>query len=146
MQTMKHPNGVVEAKVPRQDGKSAAETSPSGKGAGNSDSGHLSRPTRDKQGVLRTQLAKRLIDALSDFQRFPEVNERSTPRAELPGAIVQDAVLARASDIHIEPGIENTRVRFRIDGALSDVAALSTEQGKWLTNQFKALANLDPVA
>ncbi len=60
-------------------------------------------------------------------------------------ALVEDAIAARASDIHLEPRENELRVRLRIDGAVSDVASLELEQGKWLTNQFKALAGLDPI-
>jgi general secretion pathway protein E len=71
--------------------------------------------------------------------------EHGIRRADLPQALVRDAIKARASDIHIDPTLDGVRIRFRIDGILTDVAGLSTEQGKYLGNQFKALANLDPI-
>lgn len=65
---------------------------------------------------------------------------------QLIHALIQDAALARASDLHIEPTSNGARVRLRIDGVISDVASLSKAQASLVTNQLKSLANLDPVA
>ena len=43
-------------------------------------------------------------------------------RPDLAHALVEDALAARASDIHLEPQDAEIRVRLRIDGAVSDVA------------------------
>jgi type II secretory ATPase GspE/PulE/Tfp pilus assembly ATPase PilB-like protein len=94
---------------------------------------------------LRPQLAKNLLDLLAGYATAAEHSEYLAHRAELPPALVADAVKARASDIHIEPFGDGVRIRLRIDGILSDVANVSAEQGKWLSNQFKAVVNLDPI-
>jgi general secretion pathway protein E len=65
--------------------------------------------------------------------------------AELAEALIEDATRLGASDIHIEPHSEGARVRIRLDGALRDICHLETDTGKMLVNQFKALANLDPI-
>jgi type II secretory ATPase GspE/PulE/Tfp pilus assembly ATPase PilB-like protein len=70
------------------------------------------------------------------------------PNPGLPSlafALLLDAERARASDLHFEPRSTGTRLRFRIDGVLSDVADLSAEEGRVVLNQFKAIADLDPV-
>ena len=36
--------------------------------------------------------------------------------------IIEYAYAAKASDVHLEPGEEGSRIRFRIDGLLRDVA------------------------
>ena len=94
---------------------------------------------------LRTKLAKRLNKLLFACGEDTDSREHLANRPDLAQALVEDAIGARASDIHLEPGPSEVRVRLRIDGAVSDVAALTLEQGRWLTNQFSALANLDPV-
>jgi general secretion pathway protein E len=101
-------------------------------------------PKPNGQRPIRKQFATALFEALNGFGS-DGANERAPRRADLTQALVCDAIKARASDIHIDPAIEGARVRFRIDGILTDVAALSAEQGKYLSNQFKALANLDPI-
>jgi type II secretory ATPase GspE/PulE/Tfp pilus assembly ATPase PilB-like protein len=64
---------------------------------------------------------------------------------DLSDALLEDAVVVGASDIHVEPHREGARVRLRVDGAVRDACHLNTELGKVLVNQFKALANLDPI-
>jgi general secretion pathway protein E len=90
---------------------------------------------------LRTQIAKRL----ASLKAATEENVRSGFHPDYAVAALLDATQARASDVHLEPVGDAVRVRFRIDGSLSDVAELSVETGKCLANQIKALAGLDPV-
>jgi general secretion pathway protein E len=59
--------------------------------------------------------------------------------------LLRDAQRARVSDIHFEPRTAGMRLRFRIDGALSDVVELPAEQARVVVNQFKAISDLDPV-
>ena len=59
--------------------------------------------------------------------------------------LVSDACAIGVSDIHINPHRDGARIRIRVDGTVFDVAHLNTEDGKMLVNQFKALANLDPI-
>jgi type IV pilus assembly protein PilB len=48
----------------------------------------------------------------------------------------------RASDIHIEPNVEECVVRFRIDGVLKDISVMSKEQSEQLINKLKVAAKL----
>lgn len=64
---------------------------------------------------------------------------------DLADALLDDAVQLGASDIHVEPHRDGARVRLRLDGAVRDSCHLNTDLGKVLVNQFKALANLDPI-
>lgn len=64
---------------------------------------------------------------------------------DLTGALLEDAVILGASDIHVEPHRDGARVRLRVDGTVRDACHLNSEKGKVLVNQFKALANLDPI-
>lgn len=59
--------------------------------------------------------------------------------------LLEDAIRARASDIHLDPSRERTRVRLRIDGRVIDVLDLEVGDGLLLANQFKVLARLDPM-
>ena len=67
---------------------------------------------------------------------------QTTQETELANALVTDASRERASDIHLEPQSMGTQIRFRIDGAIYDVATVTSVQGRLLSNQFKATANL----
>jgi type II secretory ATPase GspE/PulE/Tfp pilus assembly ATPase PilB-like protein len=60
-------------------------------------------------------------------------------------ALLADAVQARATDIHLDSQLDSISVRFRIDGAVHQVASLPTKRGLYLLRYFKVNANLDPA-
>jgi len=96
--------------------------------------------------TLREKLVPDFLEELErpNFKSEPHPGSDREPR--LVHALVQNASDAGASDIHIEPRSANATVRFRIDGVIADVANITTSQSKVVINQFKAVANLDPVA
>ena len=57
--------------------------------------------------------------------------------------IVDEAVKARASDIHIEPQETRLRVRYRIDGTLQDMMSLPLDIHSALISRVKILSNLN---
>ncbi len=59
--------------------------------------------------------------------------------------IITQALRDRASDIHIEPSGNRVRVRYRIDGALSDVLDLPGSIGPALVSRVKILAQMNIV-
>lgn len=61
-------------------------------------------------------------------------------------ALLADAVHWRVSDIHIEPASELTRIRFRIDGVLHDVAEIPNFSGHRLVAYFKIQSQIDATA
>lgn len=62
---------------------------------------------------------------------------------ELVDGLIGGAIERRASDIHIEPTTEGVRVRYRIDGALRQVASLPLEYAAPLVSRLKVMADLD---
>ena len=66
-----------------------------------------------------------------------------TPLVQALNMIIDEAVKARASDIHIEPQERKLRVRFRIDGTLQDMMSLPTEIHLPLISRIKILAELN---
>lgn len=73
-----------------------------------------------------------------------EVNE-DAPVVKVVQSIITQALRDRASDIHIEPSGERVRIRFRIDGALSDILDLPASIGPGLVSRVKILANMNIV-
>ncbi len=57
--------------------------------------------------------------------------------------LVIDAVRARASDIHIEPKEDRLRVRYRIDGVMSEQKALNSRLALPLVSRIKVLSKMD---
>ncbi len=65
------------------------------------------------------------------------------PMARLVDAMIGDAVREQASDIHCEPLVECTSIRYRIDGVLKEVIRLPPSAGPALVRRVKTLAKLD---
>ncbi len=64
------------------------------------------------------------------------------PVANIATQLLEFAVKAKASDIHIEPGEENTRVRYRIDGILHEKILLPRGVHDALISRIKILSGL----
>lgn len=61
---------------------------------------------------------------------------------EIVTHILEFAIRARASDIHIEPGEKSTRVRYRIDGILQEKLTIPRELHDALISRIKILSDL----
>ena len=79
-----------------------------------------------------------------DLQRLREMAS-DTPIIRRVNLLLERAVAARASDIHLEPQEDGLRLRHRIDGELRDVASLSADDHAALVSRVKILAGLDIV-
>ncbi len=65
------------------------------------------------------------------------------PVVQLANVIIGKAIKMRASDIHIEPAQKEFRVRYRIDGLLTEEMRLPKWVQNPLTSRIKILATLD---
>jgi len=66
------------------------------------------------------------------------------PAVKLVNYIIQKAVADRASDIHIEPQEHNLRVRFRVDGVLSEAIPPAPKSIQTsIISRFKIMAEMD---
>jgi type IV pilus assembly protein PilB len=68
---------------------------------------------------------------------------RQAPPSEVIDMLVRQALLDRASDLHIEPGESQLRIRFRIDGILHDVMALPLEMHPSIISRLKIISGLN---
>ena len=64
------------------------------------------------------------------------------PVIRIVDTLIKHAILQSASDIHIEPGEKEVRVRYRIDGILHDAMTLPKQIKEGLTARIKVLSNL----
>ncbi len=64
------------------------------------------------------------------------------PVAKIVATILEYAIRARASDIHIEPQEEQVRVRYRIDGMLQEKYVLPRNVQEAVVSRIKILADL----
>jgi general secretion pathway protein E len=65
------------------------------------------------------------------------------PVAQALTLIVDEAVKARASDIHLQPGDEYLKVRYRIDGTLHDMFTLPLTTLTPIISRIKIMANMN---
>jgi general secretion pathway protein E len=70
-------------------------------------------------------------------------NVANTPIAQTLSLIIDEAVKARASDIHLQPEEDCLRLRFRIDGNLHDMLSLPLNIATPLITRVKVLANMN---
>jgi general secretion pathway protein E len=65
------------------------------------------------------------------------------PVAQALTLLVDEAVKARASDIHLQPEEDKLRVRYRIDGTLQDMFSLPLTTATPIISRIKILANMN---
>jgi len=84
----------------------------------------------------------KLEEQIKDISKAQDV-VRDAPVARIVSAILELGVKSKASDIHIEPQEESTRIRFRIDGVLQEkLASLPKSVHDSLTARIKILSGL----
>ena len=70
-------------------------------------------------------------------------SEGSAPIVRLVNLLVNQAIQDRASDIHIEPGETEVRVRYRIDGVLHDMPSTPKSIQNGLLSRLKIMSDID---
>lgn len=79
---------------------------------------------------------------VEDLSKIEAATEEA-PIVKLVNTLVTRAVNERASDIHIEPGERDLRVRFRIDGVLHEVMTTPRSVAGAVVSRLKIMADLD---
>lgn len=65
------------------------------------------------------------------------------PVVKLVSMLIAQAIQDRASDIHIDPEGDHIKVRYRIDGVLTEVRTLPREMHAPIVSRIKIMANMD---
>jgi type IV pilus assembly protein PilB len=86
-----------------------------------------------------------LLDDESDVQDLGnlEASVDEAPVVKLVNTIITRAVNERASDIHIEPGERDLRVRFRIDGVLHEAMTTPRQAANAMISRLKIMADIN---
>jgi type IV pilus assembly protein PilB len=74
---------------------------------------------------------------------IPGPAAEDAPVVKLVSMLIAQAVLDRASDIHIDPEGKILKVRYRIDGVLTEVRTLPREMHAPIVSRIKILAGMD---
>ncbi|TML41976.1 MAG: type II secretion system protein GspE [Actinobacteria bacterium] len=82
------------------------------------------------------------LEAEEDLASIKEVVE-DAPIVKLVNLMITQAVADRASDIHIEPGEKDVRVRYRIDGVLHESMRLKKNIQSGVISRLKIMADIN---
>lgn len=96
-------------------------------------------------GEIEKQLSNISISGTSEKNNEKAVFDAAvdTPLVKALELIIDEAVKARSSDIHIEPQETRLRVRYRIDGSLEDMMSMPMDIHAALISRIKILSNLN---
>lgn len=83
----------------------------------------------------------KIEESIKDIDKVGEAI-RDAPVARIVSTMLEFAAKSRASDVHIEPGEENTRVRYRIDGVLQERLVLPNKVHDSVISRIKILSNM----
>jgi general secretion pathway protein E len=78
----------------------------------------------------------------TDLQRLKDIANEA-PIIRHVNLILAKAIEARASDVHIEPGLDAVHVRYRIDGVLRDTETISLGLKHAIASRIKIMSRLD---
>lgn len=102
----------------------------------------IERAARDRGGSTVWQEAKSESASGDDVEHLRDM-ALGAPVVRFVNQMIQDAVHARATDIHIEPFDGRVAVRMRVDGMLRDVAAPPSQMAKAVVSRVKILSGLN---
>lgn len=91
---------------------------------------------------------ERLVDAVAAIPATARLETNTAteghgPVIRLVDRLIDEAIGAGASDVHIEPHDDHTRIRLRIDGVLRERHRVPTQAGSALVSRLKVVAGLD---
>lgn len=96
---------------------------------------------KDIKDIEDMELVKDM-DAASTSGSVEEIGEEA-PIIRLTDTIIQQSVLAKASDVFIEPLEKTVRIRYRIDGVIREIDRLAKVLHFPIISRIKVISNLD---
>jgi type IV pilus assembly protein PilB len=91
--------------------------------------------------AFRTKPGKR-DQSIVRLEEIQEGDIENAPVIKIVARTFAEAVLQRASDVHLEPQEKYLRVRFRIHGELQEAASLPADLAQPVISRIKVLSNL----
>jgi type IV pilus assembly protein PilB len=93
----------------------------------------------DDLGESDIQVVEQAMEEMDDIEEVAGLS----PVVKLVNYIIVDAIHKNASDIHIEPGEDVLRVRYRIDGRLREAMRPPVRMAPALVSRVKIMSSLD---
>ena len=113
----------------------------------------MAEPQQLSRAIERTWGSESSVDMLNRVQEEAEdydlgdeaggASVEDAPVIQFVNQLIGRAVTERASDLHVEPGPQEVRVRFRVDGVLHDVMTVPRSIQSTLISRVKIMADMD---
>ena len=81
--------------------------------------------------------------AVAEAMELPGATAEDAPVVKLVSMVIAQAIMDRASGIHIDPEGNHIKIRYRIDGVLAEVRTLPREMHAPIVSRVKIMANMD---
>ncbi|WP_236913293.1 GspE/PulE family protein [Clostridium sp. Cult1] len=100
----------------------------------------------------RKEVTEKVLEEFTKTYNYKDFNDledeellevSAAPVVKLINSIIEQAVEMRASDIHIEPWDSDIKIRFRIDGDLTEIMKLSINSLSALVTRIKIMGRMD---
>ncbi|OGC68680.1 hypothetical protein A2415_01870 [candidate division WWE3 bacterium RIFOXYC1_FULL_39_7] len=88
------------------------------------------------------ELSQNTLKIEETNQEITDATIRDAPIARIVGMVLETAVKTGASDIHLEPAEEKSRLRYRIDGILEEKRTIPKEMHDSVVARIKILAKM----
>jgi type IV pilus assembly protein PilB len=103
----------------------------------------LTNAKAEYYGVGSKVEAKKGAGAATATATLPGAEDEDAPIIRLVHQMMEEALRARASDIHVEPMAERVRVRFRVDGVCFESKSLPKDIQGPVLSRLKIMARMD---
>jgi len=95
-----------------------------------------------RSAIASAQVARPASDDIDEAADGEQMAEQA-PIIKLANALIQQAIVDRASDIHVEPQQKSVRVRYRVDGVLSEAMTVPRNLMAALISRLKIMADMN---
>jgi general secretion pathway protein E len=92
---------------------------------------------------LAEELGQEIAEANADDVDWDDADDSDALVSRLINSLLEEAIRAGASDIHIEPGEDVLRIRFRVDGVLREQPVGQKQVASALVSRLKLSAGLN---
>lgn len=115
------------------------------------EAGNGASPSRMIAASMRGDISKAIAEAGASREiRVEEEDEQAAvqvaeqaPIIRLANALIHQAIVDRASDIHVEPQPRGVRIRYRIDGVLHEVMTIPKNLQAPLISRYKIMSEMN---
>lgn len=95
------------------------------------------------QEAIQAAVGESLANTIEEVAPQPQAVREESPIVQFVDILISKATQERASDIHIEPTSGDLRIRFRVDGVLSDAMSPPRSLQSGIISRIKVMADID---